>query len=305
MKNSIFTILNFNYTEVLTNSKLVIFGEAMSQLFHCIVNYNFMYILILYFMSKFKQYYALNSIIFFAMILCISCVPVQTVKYFNDINDLEEPAVNPRTQKIIMPFDKLYIKVLSIDVQTSQIFNTTEEMRYGNSNGVIGYLVDETGNINFPFVGNINVGSLTTSEAAEKIQKALNDYVSNTSIIVKFFDNQVTVMGEVERQGVYPFTQDKLTIYEAIGLGGGITRYGDRKNIILIRNENDKIMHFRLNLSDSKISSRDYYYIYPNDVIIIEPLRAISTSYSNNTYTTILTSITTLIAVLLFTGFRF
>ena len=72
-------------------------------------------------------------------------------------------------------------------------------------NGILGYLVDETGNINFPFVGNINVGSLTTAQAAEKIQKALDDYVPNTSVTVKYIDNQVTVMGEVKQQGVYSF----------------------------------------------------------------------------------------------------
>ena len=112
-------------------------------------------------------------------------------------------------------------------------------------------------------------------------------------------------MGEVKRQGVFPFTQEKLNIYEALGLGGGLTRYGDRKNIILIRNEGAKIMHYRLNLSDSKIAGKDYYYILPNDVIVIEPLKAISSSYSNITFMTVLSSLTTLIAVLLFTGVKF
>ena len=235
-----------------------------------------------------------------------SCVPTKQLSYFNNNNDVEEPGVNPRIQKKIMPFDKLFIKVLSIDPQTSMIFNSSEEMRYGNSsNGIIGYLVDEAGNINFPFVGNINVGSLTTSQASEKIEKALSDYVANTSIIVKFIDNQVTVIGEVQRQGVYPFSQDKLNIYEAIGLGGGITRYGDRKNVILVRHQGDKVMNYRLNLSDSKIAGKAFYYIMPNDVVIVEPLKAISSSYPNITFTTILTSITTLIAVLLFTGVSF
>jgi protein involved in polysaccharide export with SLBB domain len=56
---------------------------------------------------------------------------------------------------------------LSIDLQTSQIFNTSEEVRSGSygSSGIIGYLVDETGNINFPFVGDINVLNLTTAQA--------------------------------------------------------------------------------------------------------------------------------------------
>ena len=173
------------------------------------------------------------------------------------------------------------------------------------ASSIIGYLVDEAGNVNFPFIGNINVLGLTTAQAGEKIQKAMSDYVSNTSIIVKYVDSQVTVMGEVQRQGVFSFTQDKLNIYEALGLGGGLTRYGDRKNVILIRHEGEKVMHYRLNLSDSKIATKDYYYILPNDVIIVEPLNAISTSYSNITFTTVLSSITTLIAVLLFTGVRF
>jgi polysaccharide export outer membrane protein len=251
--------------------------------------------------KKFNCYKAVFSLI---MILTVSCVPVTQLSYFNDVKELEEPGVNPRTQKVIMPFDKLYIKVLSIDPATSQIFNTNEDMRYGD-NSTIGYLVDELGDINFPFVGNINVGSLTTTQASEKIQKALNDYVPNTSVIVKYVDNQVTVMGEVQNQGVFPFSHDKLNIYEAIGLGGGITRYGNRKNVILIRNEGEKIMHYRLNLSDSKITGRDTYYILPNDVIVVEPLSAISSSYTNITYTTILSSITTLIAILLFTNVRF
>ena len=122
---------------------------------------------------------------------------------------------------------------------------------------------------------------------------------------VKYVDNQVTVMGEVMRQGVYSFSQDKLNIYEALGLGGGLTRYGDRKNIILVRNDEGKVIRYRLNLSDSKIANKSYYYIIPNDVIIVEPLKAISTSYSNITYTTILSTISTALAVLLFAGLSF
>jgi len=142
-------------------------------------------------------------------------------------------------------------------------------MRSGVNNGIIGYLIDEKGNVDFPFVGNINVASLTTAQAAEKIQKALSDYVPNTSVTVKYVDNQVTVLGEVKQQGVFPFIQDKLNIYEALGLGGGLTQYGDRKKIILIRNEGPKIMHYRLDLSDSKIAGKDYYYILPNDVLLL------------------------------------
>jgi polysaccharide export outer membrane protein len=163
---------------------------------------------------------------------------------------------------------------------------------YGD-NSILGYLVDESGDINFPFVGKINVGSLTTSEASLKIQKALNEYVANTSVTVKFIDNKISVLGEVTNQGSYSFSQDKLNIYEALSLGGGLTRYGNRKNIILVRQEGEKIMHHKLDLSDSKIASKEFYYILPNDVIVVEPLKSVSTSYQNNTWSILLTTLST------------
>jgi len=237
------------------------------------------------------------------MLYISSCVPTNQLSYFNDIDALGKPLVNPKVQKTILPFDRLYIRILSIDPQTRQIFDMPEEIRYsGAGNSVLGYLVDEAGNIDFPFVGKINVGSLTLGDAGKRIQTALNEYVPNTTIIVKFIDNQISVLGEVQQQGVYSFSQDKLNIYEALALGGGLTRYGNRRNVILIRQEGEKIMHHKLNLSDSKIASKDVYYVLPNDVIVVEPLKSISTSYSNITYTTILSSVTTLIAVLLFAG---
>jgi polysaccharide export outer membrane protein len=248
----------------------------------------------------------LNRKLYLALILIIfisSCVPTKQLSYFNDIDELEKPVVNPKSQKTIMPFDRLYIRILSIDPQTRLIFDFPEEIRTSTSgNNILGYLVDEAGNIEFPFVGKINVGSLTLTDAGKKIQSALNEYVANTAITVKFIDSQVSILGEVQQQGVYSFSQDKLNIYEALALGGGLTRYGNRKNVILIRQEGDRIMHHKLNLSDSKIASKDYYYVLPNDVVVVEPLKSVSTSYSNITFTTILSSITTLIAVLLFAG---
>jgi len=185
------------------------------------------------------------SIVIFLLVFASSCVPVGQLSYFNDIEELEKPVANPKTQKTILPFDRLYIRILSIDPQTREIFNIPEEARYSpSSDALIGYMVDEAGNIDFPFVGKVNVGSLTLEEAGTRIEQALGEYVANTTILVKFIDNQVSVLGEVQRQGVYAFTQEKLNVYEALALGGGLTRYGNRKNIILIRQEGDRTVGF-------------------------------------------------------------
>jgi polysaccharide biosynthesis/export protein len=229
------------------------------------------------------------------IILAGSCVSYNKVRYFTDIDKIEEPVSNPREQKVIQPFDHLYIKVLSIDEQTNRLFDVNQ----GNTGMqvMIAYLVDKDGNIDFPFVGNINLSGLTISQANTKMQTALNQYVPKTSVIVRFVENKVTVMGQVERQGVFAFTQDKLTIYEALALGGGIAQQGDRRNIILIRQERDKIVHQRINLSDSRIASKDYYYILPNDILVVEPMKSIFWNYNNSTFTTLLTTITSILAL--------
>lgn len=238
-----------------------------------------------------------NVMLVLILVFAVSCVPIGKLKYFNDIDQLQEPSINPREQKLILPFDKLYIKVMSIDDKTNQLFNAGSNMST-NMISLIGNYVDESGSINFPFVGKIKVEGLTTYEASKKLEEALNSYVSNAVVDIRFIDNNVTIMGEVQRQGTFSFLQDKLTIYEALALGGGISRFGDRKNIILIRQEGDKIMHNKLNLSDSKISGKDYYYIQANDIIVVEPLRSSSWyNFNSATYNTILSSFTAMLAI--------
>jgi polysaccharide export outer membrane protein len=234
------------------------------------------------------------------IVSAISCVPISKLSYFNDINEMQEPIVNPKVQKLIMPFDRLYIKVYSIDEKTNLLFNSNDNAGGSSSStSTMGFLVDESGNINYPFVGKINVGGLSISQANQKVSEALSEYVSNASVVVRFIDNNVTVMGQVQNQGTYPFTKDKLTIYEALALGGGISQFGNRKNVILVRQEGDKIMHYKLDLSDSRIAAKDYYYIVSNDIIIVEPLKNLSTNYSNNTYSLILSSVSTLLSILI------
>lgn len=246
--------------------------------------------------------------VFLFLVFTISCVSVKKIKYFNDIDELQEPAINPRIQKLIMPFDNIYIKVFSIDEKTIQLFNSNNNVASSSSSSLIGYLVDEVGNINFPFTGNLNVIGLTPEQAGNKLGKALSEYVPNAVVNIKFIESKVTVMGEVQSQGVFTFSQDKLNIYEALALGGGISRYGNRKDVILIRQEGDKIMHHKLDLSDSKIAGKDYYYIQANDVIVVEPLKSSAWYNFNNgtfttilgTFSTILGSITTVMAIIIF-----
>ena len=238
------------------------------------------------------------TILALVLIFTNSCVPVKHLKYFNDIDELQEPIINPKKQKLIMPFDYLYIRIFSIDEKTNQVFNSNTNLPSSSSSTLTGYLVDGGGNINYPFVGNINVAGLTPMDAGLKLEKALTEYVTNAAVTVNFLENKITVLGQVMRQGTYSFSQDKLNIYEALALGGGISQLGNRKYVILIRQEGDKIMHHKLDLSDSKIAGKDYYYVQSNDIIVVEPLKSASWfNFNSSSFSTILSSITSLLAL--------
>lgn len=228
------------------------------------------------------------------VVLVTSCVPVSKMKYFNDIDQLPEPIANPKGQKIIMPFDKIFVKIYSIEDKTNNLFNANSSMAVGTND----FLVDETGSIDFPLTGKINVKGLTTDEAGIKIGETLGEYVSVASVMVKFVENSVTVMGEVPRQGLFTYTQEKLTIYEALALGGGITQYGDRKNVILIRQEGELVVYHKLDLSNSRITGNTFYYIQPNDIIIVEPLRISSWyRFNNNNFLTAISTISSFLSI--------
>lgn len=227
-------------------------------------------------------------------VLISSCVPVSKLKYFNDINEVTEPVTNPRELKLIMPFDRISVSIFSIEEKSNQLFNSTTSLGQGANE----YLVDETGCINFPLTGKIEVKGLNQEDAGLKIGKVLSDYISVTSVIVKFAENNVTLLGEVQTPGTFQVSKDKLNIYEALALGGGISQYGDHKKVILVRQEGDKIMYHKLDLSTSRITSSNFYYIQPNDVIIIEPINKTSWyRFNSGNVTTAFSMISTLLSI--------
>jgi len=235
----------------------------------------------------------LVEILISVIILTCSCVPSNKLMYFNDIYQMKALINNPKEPKLIVPFDKLDIQVFSIDEKTKQLFSTDKTEQNNQW-----YIVDKEGNIRFPLTGIINVNGLTPEEASIKLEESLSAYVSDATITIKFVETKVTVMGEVNNQGTFSYTQDKLNIYEALTLGGGISQYGDRKKIVLIRQNGDDIMYHKLDLSNSKIGNENFYYIDANDVIVVEPLNSASWfKFNNATFNTLLSSLTTVLVL--------
>jgi polysaccharide biosynthesis/export protein len=251
-----------------------------------------------------KQINKLGHPVFCTLILALiafSCAPVQKLKYVDDAtaNQVKNEYFNDRTEKKIGPYDYLYIKIFSLDERTNSIFN---ERSYSIDNELLSYAVDGQGNISMPFIGEINVKDLTINEARDKVEKSLGGILNNISVIVRFVSNKVTVLGEVNQPGQHPFYDEKVTVFQALGFAGGTSGFGDLSKVTLVRERDNVVKYYYLDLTKKNIASSEYYYLLPNDVLIINPIKAKYRDlkdYGLTLTATLLTSISAALSIIL------
>ncbi len=208
---------------------------------------------------------------FFLMVT--SCVPYDKLRYAQDIEGGQNKKfTNIREEKKIQPFDNLIVKIYSLDPKVSEIFTDDEarnlDVRYKS------YTVSKEGYITLPFIDKINVNGMTTDEARIIIEDKMNSYLSDVSILVRFIGNRVTVLGEVRQQGEYGFYDEKITIFQALSFANGIADFGNREAITIIREEDDVFTYHSLDLTRKDVVESEFYYLLPNDVIIVNPIKA-------------------------------
>lgn len=182
----------------------------------------------------------------------------------------------------IMPKDQLTITVITTDPQASAPFNLSVTNTVGTSGqlstgsgSLQGYLVDNTGYINFPVIGKIHVAGLTKGQCEDLILSKLKPYLSEQEkpvVTVRMASYRVTVLGEVGHPSVVPVSTEKMSVLEAIAQAGDLTIYGQRNNVMLIREDAAGEKHvYRLNLNDANLFNSPYYYLQQNDIIYVQP----------------------------------
>jgi polysaccharide biosynthesis/export protein len=209
-----------------------------------------------------------------AMVMLGSCVNYKKVSLIKESDkgatriDIENPR---ETSYKIQTGDQLYIKVHSLDPQTSRFFQSefpnlmNPTYLYLNS-----YTVDEEGYIGFSFVDKLKVQGKTIQIAQKDIQKVLNEYFKDVTVIVKLVNFQVTLMGEVSSPGNYTFNREYANILQAIGLAGGVSDFADIKKVKLIRQTPSGSVVKIIDLSQMDLLSQDHYHLMPNDIIYID-----------------------------------
>ena len=137
------------------------------------------------------------------------------------------------------------------------------------------YIVDKNGQINFPVIGQLTLAGLAKSQAIALLKKSISEYINNPIINLKIRSFKITILGEVRIPGGHYATLEKMSILDAIGQAGDLTSYGNRQNILLIReNDNGTVDHIRFDLTSPDIFTSPYFYLQQNDIIYVEPNKA-------------------------------
>lgn len=241
-------------------------------------------------------------------ILFSSCVPQKKIKYFQQEADAitKTEFVNPRKiNYTIQPGDNLYIKISSINERANSIFNVGSQISQQYMNSEIGvylnsYTVDNNGFIDFPLIGKLLIKNLTIEETINKVQKKLSEYIKESIVIVKLVNFNITMLGEIRRPGEYKIYQDEINIFEALALAGDLSDFADRKNIVLVRQTKTGSEIHRLDLTNSNILESDYFYLVPNDIIYVEPLKGKQFTFANFPYAVIFSAISTTLLLINF-----
>ena len=243
-----------------------------------------------------------------------SCITNKELVYLQDKGTITNDSLG--INSLAKPYrvqtnDILSITVKALDPELTSIFNPIRETTGGQQASgqnlyFTGFTVDDHGNIKFPILGYINVLGYTVEEIENKVKKELlKQYFKETAqlfVTVKLAGFRFTVLGEVGSTGTKTMYQDKVNIIEALANAGDIKTAGDRKDVLIVRQypQGQKIHH--IDLTDLAALKSPYYYILPNDMIMVKPLKRKSIG-AGETFTQTITTVASIFTVVVSTYF--
>ncbi len=254
------------------------------------------------------SFLTLKSVFWIALIsiLFSSCVPQKKMLYMQVKNASDSAKSFQNERKIdyrVQPGDNLYIRIVSADEKMNVLLNrissqysnniTSDASVYLNS-----YMVSESGDVDFPMVGKIPVKGKTVEEIRGLLQVKVNEYLKQATIIVKLVNFNITLLGEVRRPGQYKIYQTNINIFEAVSMAGDLTDFANRSKVGIIRQTKEGSEVHYLDMTKRDVLSSNYFFLKPNDIVYIEPVKGKQFTFAQFPYAVVFTAISSTILLL-------
>ncbi|MGC8864191.1 MAG: polysaccharide biosynthesis/export family protein [Bacteroidales bacterium] len=257
--------------------------------------------------KSFKKLIRFTFLASLVVVVAVGCVPQKKIKYFQSMagkEDVNQFEFAPKPDYKVKVGDNLYIKVQSLDEKTYKFFNYDDASRstttaYTEASIYLSsYTVNDSGYIQFPFVGKIFVEGQTVEQIKTNIQNIIDQYLKETTVVVKLVNFKITILGEVKNPGTYLIYQEKINMFEALAKAGDLTVFSNKNKVVLVRQTQNGAELHRISLTHKDFLESPYFYLLPNDIIYVEPLRGKQFAFADFPYTLLFSTITTTLLIL-------
>lgn len=233
-------------------------------------------------------------LVLFPVIMFSSCVSVDQMAYVQSEararqSDMVYQAVPVDNR--IKSGDEIYIRINSADEEPTSFSAEAHGGIYDPT--LLSYTISEDGTIKLPYIGRVQLSNLTLEEATDTIENALGQYLFLPNVYMRFINTKVTVLGEVNRPGVYVFNDKNITIFQALGYANDVAEFGNRQNVLIIREEGDQRIKYFVDLTRDDLLESEWYTLKSDDIVYVQPLARKRWGITTVPYNLLLTVIST------------
>ncbi|HAS59471.1 MAG TPA: sugar transporter [Algoriphagus sp.] len=235
----------------------------------------------------------LLSIFFLMLLMATGCISNKRITYLQNLSDstsyaLDEfiPFAEVDYKYVLQPFDIVEIDFASSDEELTTAF--TFQNSRGGGLGMMGggggqgsdplyfrgFSIDQAGYVEVPKLGKIKIAGLTEEEAKEKIQSGINEFFKEEVFVrLRIAGIRYTTLGEFNSVGVKIIYKNRATIFDALANSGETTLLGKKNKLFIIRQYDGGSKIHQINLNDRALLASPFYFIQPNDILYMEPMK--------------------------------
>jgi len=242
----------------------------------------------------------ISGIILVAALSFFSCTSNRNLVYLRNI-DSRDTVMFPKqnVEPLLQIGEVLYVRIVSINKEINDLFNLDNNTNLSNASdasiSLKGFTINSEGYIRLPVIDTVLVNGLTITDAEKRIQERVDTYFKNATVILKSLNTKISVLGEVNRPGSFVVAKPEMNILEALAMAGDVNQFGDKRNVTIIRSAGGNNISYTIDLTDKNILKSKDFYLYPSDVVIVNPLSMKAFRMTSPTFSLFFAGLTALV----------
>ncbi len=221
-----------------------------------------------------KNRFLFPAFILVASFLISSCTPQRKLIYMQG----DVALLNDTTSftMLLYPGDILMVQLFTINPEAFPGIGIAGGEQEGNDNRSAyekGFVLDRQGRVTLPYIGSLNLNGYTLNQAHDTILERFKKYIDDPVIVLKKLSFKVSIIGEVNKPGLYYVPSEQLSLLEALALAGDLNNFADRTNIRILRKSASGTLELPVDITKKESFTGVTKFIYPDDIIYVPPTR--------------------------------